>query len=170
MIDYRVSRRIGELRLGVGVDFKAFLFAWNIALTVGLVFLFKDYHFVDGALYEEVASADGKNSLAIAIELGRLDFLSALLAIIGIMVGLGAIVGYAEVRWRAIEQGRQAAVPAAEGEARKVVDELLPSLVAREVAANIRASNELGREDFTVDEMSEMLQNLNDDGGSKPNA
>ncbi len=157
----------------LGVDIKAILLAWNIALTIVLGILISNHHFVDPSLYESVKTAEAQTDLSIAVELGRLDFASALLSIVGILVGLGALVGYTEVRWRAIEQGRQAAIPAAteaarqpaEEEARRVVADLLPPLVARTVGSYIRTSTELGREDFSKDEMSEMIKNLDDNGG-----
>lgn len=70
-----------------------------------------------------------RDALRVASQLGRFDIISALLGTLGIMIGLGALVSFGYIRYRA----RQEALD----EARQAVNELLPQLVPQEVAAHM---------------------------------
>jgi Na+-transporting methylmalonyl-CoA/oxaloacetate decarboxylase gamma subunit len=155
-----------------------FLLAWNIALSFAVYVLLSDHQFVDQALYDEVKTAEGKNSLSIAIELGRLDFASSLIALVGILVGIGALFGYFEVRSRAASEAREAAIPVATEEAKRaaqieaakvaerVANEIIPPVAARSIRNYLNARMSLGEDDISDSEIKEIMQNLDgeDDG------
>lgn len=137
---------------------------FNVALHIiwGTLFvvLVQDYHFVDPALYESVRSTEQREVFALAVQLGRLDFLNAVIAILAVVFGVGALFGIVEVRRNAEQKAEEAAVPVAENTAKATVQELLPSMVAREVLANMSALNSLGGEDATGAELNDMMQAL----------
>ena len=74
---------------------------------------------------EKVFGKGHIDTLALAVQFGRLDFISYLLTVLGIMLGMGAMVGFS---YYGIQAGRIAA-EVAEEEAKKIAKE-----VAAEVA------------------------------------
>ncbi|WP_377277222.1 hypothetical protein [Rhizobium sp. R86522] len=156
-----------------------FLLAWNIALSVAVIVLLSNHQFVDRALYDEVKTAQGKNSLSIAIELGRLDFASSLIALVGILVGVGALFGYIEVRSRAAREAREAAIPIAKEEAtriareeaervaRAVAAEIVPPIARRMVTDYKNSRVLLGEEEISDKEINEIMRNLDEEDNGK---
>lgn len=100
---------------------------WRIFFTVSVIMqwiaiwiLFGDYHFVDPALYEQVKSKASLDAISVASQIGRFDLASMFLAIVSILLGIGGIVGFIEVRFRT---GKLA-----EETARQMVDEKVSAL------------------------------------------
>ncbi|MER8509135.1 hypothetical protein [Mesorhizobium sp. M0199] len=110
-----------------------FFLALHVATIVFLIAVLKQYHFVDPALYEAVKDAKSADILELASQLGRFDLVSMLLGMFGILLGLGAIVGFSELRFRA----REVAGETAQIEARTALAEFLnnsaPSIIRAHV-------------------------------------
>ena len=139
---------------------RPFNVALHIVWAILFVALIRDYHFVDPTLYESVQSAKQREVFALAVQLGRLDFLNAVIAILAVVFGVGALFGIVEVRKNAEHKAEEAAVPVAEKAAKSTVSELLPSMVAREVLANMSALKTMGGESATGTEVNDMMQAL----------
>jgi hypothetical protein len=89
---------------------------WRIAFIVahiveGVVIwaLFKDYHFVDPAIYNEAVKSGNADAIQVAYQIGRLDLASMFLAGISVLLGLAAIFAFVEVRSRAIRNAAETA-------------------------------------------------------------
>jgi len=100
---------------------------WRIAFIVAhlvegvlLWTLLKDYHFVDPSLYHEVKDKTSLDAIRVASELGRFDLASMFLAGISILLGVAAIFGFVEVRFRSEKR--------AEETARQIVDQKVTAL------------------------------------------
>jgi len=100
---------------------------WRIAFIVAhliegvlLWTLLKDYHFVDPALYDEVKDKTSLDAIRVASELGRFDLASMFLAGISILLGVAAIFGFVEVRFRSEKRAEEAA--------RQIVDQKVTAL------------------------------------------
>lgn len=86
--------------------------AFGIAHLIQFVLLFtllKDYHFVDPALYSSVKDTESLNAIHVAAELGRFDLASMFLAGVSLLLGVAAIFGFVEVRWRSEKRAEDAA-------------------------------------------------------------
>lgn len=77
---------------------RPFNFTLHICWFFALIVLARDFHFVDPTLYDAVLRAQEREVLALAVQLGRLDFLNSILAILAIVIAGGAILGILEVR------------------------------------------------------------------------
>ncbi|MDR9820595.1 hypothetical protein RJJ63_14965 [Rhizobium hidalgonense] len=100
---------------------------WRIAFIVahlieGVILwtLLRDYHFVDQSLYNEVKDKASLDAIRVASELGRFDLASMFLAGVSILIGVAAIFGFVEVRFRSEKR--------AEEVARHVVDQKVTAL------------------------------------------
>lgn len=89
-------------------------FIWLLALTIVLMTMFKDYHFVDPALYDTVVEKKSKDALDVAAQLGRFDLVSMLLGIIALLIGIMAVSGFWMIRGAAVKAAEDAAVRVAE--------------------------------------------------------
>jgi len=127
---------------------------WAMAILV----LLKDYHFVDPTLYDAVAGAKEREIFSLAAQLGRLDFLNSVLAMLAIVIGLGAIIGIIEVRKGAEQKAEDVAIKAAEKIAKDALNEQLPSMVARAVYSNMNARMKLGENDTSENDLAAMMQ------------
>ena len=78
---------------------------WFVAFIV----IAQDYHFVDPALYDAVLEAKSRDAFSLAVQLGRLDFLNSVLAILALVIAGGAIFGIIEVRKGAQLKAEEAA-------------------------------------------------------------
>ena len=76
----------------------------------------------------------------IAAQTGRLDFVTALLAILGIMLGLFALFSFTYVSGKSAEIARKAAEEVAREEAPRAVDAALPSQLSEALAFHIEAA------------------------------
>ena len=66
-----------------------------------------------------------RDSIAIAVQIGRLDFISILLAIIGALITFMSLVGFGYIRWRAGEIAIETAEKMADKVAREAVQAYL---------------------------------------------
>jgi hypothetical protein len=84
-------------------------FCAHVIEFVLIIALFKDYHFVDPALYEAVKDQKSLDAMHVASELGRFDMVSAYLGVFSIFIALAAIFAFVEVRTRAEKAANEAA-------------------------------------------------------------
>ena len=70
-----------------------------------------------------------KDAIAYASELGRLDFISALLAVLGIGLGLLAFVGYYSIKRRAEDIARETTEEMVNKIAAELIAEKLPAML-----------------------------------------
>jgi hypothetical protein len=145
----------------------AFFLALHIATGFFLWGILRDFHFVDPSLLADVNSEEKANVLNLAVQIGRLDFVSAILAMFGILVGLAAIFGIVEVRNRAEERARLTAKEIAENvaiiAAREEVQRSLPSIVRRE-ALSVKMFSEGEPSDS---EINDLMSKLDKNGDNK---
>lgn len=74
----------------------------HIMQVVALFILFKDYKFVDPALYEAVKDAKSLDVFSIAAQLGRFDLAALFLGGTSIIIAIAAIFGFLEVRSKSV--------------------------------------------------------------------
>ena len=90
------------------------LIVWNVVVTIALsVFVF-GWWSISPELLGAVRDAEHRSVLTAAAQLGRLDIVSLLFAIFGILAGFGAIFGIIEVRKNAEINATQTAKEKAE--------------------------------------------------------
>ncbi len=89
--------------------FAPFSIALHIATIFLLVAVLKNYNFVTPGLYEAAKKDDALDALNFAVQIGRLDYVTLLLTVFGILVGIAAVIGFSEIRVRAQEVAREAA-------------------------------------------------------------
>lgn len=139
---------------------------WFAAFLV----LAKDYHFVDPTLYDAVLAANEREVFSLAVQLGRLDFLNSVLAILALVIAGGAIFGILEVRKGAEVKAEAAAKVVAEGISAKVaekeVERILPSVVRRMVEEAEEERAKLGTTDTNEPRLQKMMNAL-DKGGDQ---
>lgn len=111
--------------------------AWRIIFLTShicqwffIVCLVKQYPFVDRALYEKVHDASFPDTFSIAVQIGRFDFATLLLTVLGITLTLAGIFGFVEVRSRS----EAAAIAAAKPIAHKVAKETAESEIKPEAS------------------------------------
>ncbi|MEM5500762.1 hypothetical protein WNY59_04075 [Ahrensia kielensis] len=96
---------------------------FNVIVHILWLFLFivlsRDYHFVDPTLYDAVAGSKEREIFSLAVQLGRLDFLNSILAILAVIIGLSAVLGIVEVRKGAEMKAEDAAKSVAKETAEK---------------------------------------------------
>jgi len=88
---------------------------------------------VDPALYDEAARRNSADALHFALQVGRLDIVSLMLAIYAVFAGVATIFGFVEIRQRATAAARLSA----EDEAKKLIqyflDNQAPALIREHV-------------------------------------
>lgn len=140
---------------------------WFVAFLV----LAKDYHFVDPTLYDAVLASKEREVFSLAVQLGRLDFLNSVLAILALVIAGGAIFGILEVRKGAEIKAEAAARAVAEGVSAKVaekeVERLLPSIVRRMVEETEEEREKLGTASANESRLQKMIDALDKGGGIK---
>lgn len=99
---------------------RGFFVLLHIMQIIAIVMLFKEYHFVDPALYEAVKDQKSVDAMHVASQLGRFDMVSLILSMIGIFISLAAIFAFIEVRSRSV----RVAAETAEREAARVAQEV----------------------------------------------
>ncbi|MGQ5719909.1 hypothetical protein [Pseudochrobactrum asaccharolyticum] len=104
-------------------------FILHVMQIIMIFILLKDYSFVDPALYETISSQKSKDVFHIAMQIGRFDLLTSLLAVISIILALSAIFGFMEIRSKA---GR-IAHDAAKDEATKVAKDVAEDVATKAV-------------------------------------
>lgn len=89
---------------------------WRVAFSglhifayIAIFMLYRDYHFVDPALYEAVKDQKSADAFHVASQLGRFDFASMILGCVSIFIALAAIFAFLEIKNRAEESARKAA-------------------------------------------------------------
>jgi len=76
------------------------------------------------------------DAILVAMQLGRLDLVSTLLAVLGILIGLGTLIGYWEFRAKVIKRAENAAADAAG----KYIEIRLADMVAEAVRFQLSMS------------------------------
>ncbi|MDX8538556.1 hypothetical protein RFM23_13095 [Mesorhizobium abyssinicae] len=103
---------------------------FSIALHIATIFFLwaalKNYSFVTPGLYEAAKKQDALDALNVAVQIGRLDYVTLLLTVFGILVGIAAVIGFSEIRVRAQEVAKEAAM----AEAQAFLNERAPQLVS----------------------------------------
>lgn len=89
---------------------RIFTFIWMLCITVAVITLYNDYNFVDPALYKTVEKDGGNDTLKVAVQLGRFDLVSMLLAIVTLLIGIFAVSGFWMIRGAAIKAAEEAAL------------------------------------------------------------
>lgn|GEM_PF-4316063 len=115
---------------------RLFTFVWLLSLSIVVLTLFKDYHFVDPAIYDRVVDTGSKDALDVAAQLGRFDLVSMILGIIALLIGIMAVSGFWMIRGAAVKAAEDAAVSAS----RSVADKQATT-VAELVAQGYLAEN-----------------------------
>ncbi|KJS07891.1 MAG: hypothetical protein VR78_19015 [Hoeflea sp. BRH_c9] len=96
------------------------------------------------------------------------DTISVALTSLEIILVVGGIFGFTYFRFVAEKKASEVAKEAAELEAKATLKEQLPSMVAQEVRANMKALKSMGPEDVTEEQLTAMMQALSvkdDDNG-----
>lgn len=122
----------------------------HLATLFFLVMVICEFNFVPASLYEAAKNEDAADALHFAVQVGRLDVVSLLLALFGLLFGVSAIFAFVFVKERAEVQARLSAEKEAKRVAtevaEKLVKEISPPLVRREVARfndSFRSGNDL---------------------------
>lgn len=98
-----------------------FFVALHITAFVLIAVIIRANDFVDPAIFRAIDESGSKDAIHAAAQLGRLDIVSLILAMFGILLGLLAVFGFAEIRVRA----REVAQECAETEARALMEKFL---------------------------------------------
>lgn len=93
----------------------------HIMQVVAIFILFNEYHFVDPALYESVKSAESRDVLNVATQLGRFDLVSMFLAVVTLFLGVIALAGFWTIRGAALRAAEAAAREEVKNSAEKYV-------------------------------------------------
>ncbi len=121
-----------------------------------------------------VYNAYHKDALQAAISLGRLDLISILLTVLGVILGLFALVSFAYFKYGAEEVARDAARQVAEQVAKSTANEVArnaipgpPPIVAREKAMqqDVQEFQDMGTIDLRNKENEDETGGGNDDVG-----
>jgi hypothetical protein len=103
------------------------------------------------------------DTISVLAQLGRFDLVSMLLACIGILIALGAIVGYIQVTAKVKTAATKAAVDEprkiAETEAREEVRKIVPSMLRR-LMEDIDKENTAAGASGSDDAIQELMQGL----------
>jgi len=136
-------------------------FALHSCWLIAFIVLVKDYHFVDPALYDAVLGAKQRDVFALAVQLGRLDFMNSVLALLALVIAGGAVFGILEVR--------KAAEMRAESTAKAYLDREAPRLFDQAVKAQGRKRNkpDLGEEPFDETSIIEEATEIKDGENGK---
>lgn len=93
----------------MGVAWRAFFAALHVVTLTAVWVLFWRQGIVDPRMYEEAKRDNAADALHFALQVGRLDIISLILAAFGIFAGVAAIFGFIEVRHRAKDSAREEA-------------------------------------------------------------
>ncbi len=141
--------------------FDALSMALHVISIMLLVALMFGLNFADPTLVEKAldgrSKGDVMDAINIAVQIGRLDFVSMTLTAIGALIGFTSIIGYVELRHRAVK--------AAQEETRKYLDEMLGPMVRREVDSQLQFARSAGPEESSA-EVEELKRALDEKGGS----
>jgi hypothetical protein len=141
-----------------GID--SFFLALHIATIILVTVLLTGHQFVDLSIYKSASNSLAKgqvvDAVSLAAQLGRLDLVSALLATIGFLVGVAGIVGYTEIRNRAIREARDAAI--------EYVNANLGPLVRREFDRMASFETSAGQAEASTKEVDAMKDALGKEG------
>lgn len=138
--------------------------ALNVVCIVAIVILFTNYPFVDSKIYEYAHDKHSVDAIQVAMELGRLDFVSLVVSVFGILGGFAAIFGFIEIRGRAERKAIEAATPKAEEIASQEVRKLLPSIIRRLLEEAETEKDKLGIDDPKEDRLQKMIDALDGNG------
>ncbi|QOV29449.1 hypothetical protein INT50_12395 [Vibrio diabolicus] len=130
-----------------------FLFVISVCLLIITYFFISDLYAYD---FEKVAKLCKDNSqscdgIAIAYQLGRLDFVSVCLALLGVIVGLSAIFGFLSIK----EKSEVIAEKVAKAEIKSFLEKDAKQIVMRKVNEAVQeemANNQPDRTDVNDDE------------------
>lgn len=146
-----------------------FFLGLHIVTAIFLLSLILDFHFVDPSLLNDLRKSSDRDVLNVAVQIGRLDFVSAILAMFGILTGLAAIFGFIEVRNRAEDRARITAIEIAgkiaRSEAREEVRRSLPAIVAREMLSG--RAKFFSEESASDSDTQNLMSKLDEGGESK---
>lgn len=112
----------------------------HLVTLVFLVAIISDYHFIDPTLMAEVQAHDGLDTIAVASQLGRFDFLSVLLAAFALLAVFGGLFGFGFVRGESQATARQTAERIAEERLTELLSEFRKS--NDDLRAILRSSEE----------------------------
>lgn len=105
----------------MGMGWRAFFAALHVVAFVLIGCLIAKDGFVDPAMYDEAKKASTVDALHLALQVGRLDIVSLMVAFYAIFAGVAAVFGFIEVRQRAVT----VAGVAAEEEAKRLIQDFL---------------------------------------------
>ena len=114
---------------------------FHLVTLVAIWALFSSHNVVDPALYRAVVKTESLDALQVATQLGRLDVVSSILAMFGILIGLAAIFGFAEVRVRAKEVAGDVARDEAKTAMDSYLNEKAPAIIRAHVELILPPSN-----------------------------
>jgi len=66
----------------------------HIMWFVAIIILLRDFHFVDPQLYGEVYASGARESLNLAVQLGRLDLVSLMIGVFSVAIAVATVVGF----------------------------------------------------------------------------
>lgn len=120
-----------------------------ISLTLNLIFLLwiflgSDFHFVDPLSFAQIKSLEDVDVLNAAVQIGRLDLVSMLLAIFGLLIAIATVFGFIEVRKQAAEKAENVAKEVANRVVGKQLEAKLTTMVTRILREQSKASDALG--------------------------
>lgn len=140
----------------------AAIFTAFIGISIGL-----SYHIYDPDLIP--LTYEYRDAWHMAVQLGRLDVISALLAMLGILIGLFALIGFGYIRVRsevvAREEACKVARKVALEEAAKAVKEWRENVLPRLVISKMEDWDELSS--GTTDEVANDIASSAGDNNSK---
>jgi len=140
---------------------------------MAIIMLFKEYHFVDPALYDAVAKSGDLDTLSVAVKLGRFDLVSMLLGLIAVLIGMAAMSGFWMLRGAAknaaAQQAKEEAGPIAREEsariAREYLEEKAPELIANMLQSKgIPEKPEIG---MSAQQVQEVIDEATEMGGNQ---
>lgn len=118
----------------MATGWKIFFAVSNICQWIFIICLLKQYPFVDRSLYEGINNIATKpDTYAIAVQIGRFDFITLLLTVQGIVLTVAGVFAFVEVRSRS----EAAAVQAARSIAHKTAKETAEAEIKPEASRMI---------------------------------
>jgi hypothetical protein len=116
----------------------------HVTTIVAVIVLFGDYHFVDPSLYKVAKDNSGAEALNIASQMGRLDLVSLVLTLAGLLLALLGLYGFIAAKSEAIAESKSTALGAIPDEVRRFMDLKAPLLIREclsdaEIASGLHA-------------------------------
>lgn len=112
----------------------------HIVSLVAIFMLYRDYNFVDPALYEAVKDQKSLDTLHVAVQIGRFDLASFFLGTVAILIALAAIFAFVEVKSRAERVAEEAAKAIVDSRVGSLFEEAMKTR-AKEVAPMLHLSD-----------------------------